>query len=509
MILHRKAATGATFRSKVCARSAACLAARVPDPATNAGKNIIFNNGEDDAKTNLVVPMAGLAAAVVPANNEVELQFAADDTVNRDDEALVEMRLWVPPDHHEFGTAAAAAEPNSKGELPSAAQMLQKKVMKAAGLASVTGDLIAEFDEKSSMFLAPRGRFAIEMYGNYMRLAGKTTEFKVSYSSIARFSYLPKPNPLKSEVDRFCIVISLDDPVKSGQQRHAHLVLQVDKAQHTCVIHADEKTRAADFGGIAAEVTDDLPKVMATVFKHLTGKKVYLPRKFSSALEHKGVKCSLKSSDGLLFPLDKSFMFIHKPATFIRFSEVSTVEFKRLQSTTLDMHVQCRSVGGEPGREFSFIGIDAREKGPLSSFCRDRGLNVIMEASSEMSGLATQSALNAVLGDDDDSEEDDSDFKDGGSVSDGGDSEEGASADGSGDEGAAASGSGGDNSDDGSGSGGSGGGSGSGSESDDGDDDEGLDAEEAALLQAARKGKGSKRSRKEGGSSSGSKKKRA
>jgi len=444
--------------------------------------------------------MAGLAAAVVPANNEVEFQFAADDTVSRDDEALVEMRLWVPPDHHEFGTAAAAAEPNSKGELPSAAQMLQKKVMKSAGLASVTGDLIAEFDEKSSMFLAPRGRYAIEMYGNYMRLAGKTNEFKVSYSSIARFSYLPKPNPLKAEVDRFCIVISLDDPVKSGQQRHAHLVLQVDNAPHTCTIHADEKARAADFGGIAAEISDDLPKVMATVFKHLTGKKVYLPRKFSSALEHKGVKCSLKSSDGLLFPLDKSFMFIHKPATFIRFSEVSTVEFKRLQSTTLDMHVQCRSVGGEPGREFSFIGIDAREKGPLSSFCKDRGLNVIMEATDELGGAASQSALLAVLGEDEDSEEADSDFKDGGSVSDGQDSassdEEAGSGAGSGGGGGGGGGSAGDGSSDDDSA------QGSASESEDADDDEGLDADEAALLKAARKGKGSKRSR--GGSSGGS-----
>ncbi len=444
--------------------------------------------------------MAGLAAAVVPANNEVELQFAADDTVNRDDEALVEMRVWVPPDHHEFGTAAAAAEPNAKGELPSAAQMLQKKVMKAAGLASVTGDLIAEFDEKSSMFLAPRGRYAIEMYGNYMRLAGKTNEFKVSYSSIARFSYLPKPNPMRSDVDRFFIVISLDDPVKSGQQRHAHLVLQMDKTPHTCEIHADEKTRNEDFGGIAKVVEDDLPKTMATVFKHLTGKKVYMPRKFSSALDHKGVRCSLKSSDGLLYPLDKSFMFIHKPATFIRFSEVAVVDFKRLQSTTFDMHVQCRSVGGEPGREFSFIGIDQREKDPLSTFCKERGLSVMMEAAAAVSGVASQSALDAVLGEDEDSEEDDSDFKDGGSVSDGQDSassdEEGEGGDG------AAAGSGGDSDDDDDDDE-DGSGSGSGSASGSNDSDDNLDPEEAAMLKAARKGKGSKRSRKGGSVSSG------
>jgi hypothetical protein len=32
------------------------------------------------------------------------------------------------------------------------------------------------------------------------------------------------------------------------------------------------------------------------------------------------VRCSLKSNEGLLYPLDKSLFFIHKPATYIRFS---------------------------------------------------------------------------------------------------------------------------------------------------------------------------------------------
>ena len=41
---------------------------------------------------------------------------------------------------------------------------------------------------------------------------------------------------------------------------------------------------------------------------------------FMSAKGNACVKCALKSNDGLLYPLGKSFCFIHKPATMIKYS---------------------------------------------------------------------------------------------------------------------------------------------------------------------------------------------
>ena len=34
-------------------------------------------------------------------------------------------------------------------------------------------------------------------------------------------------------------------------------------------------------------------------------------------------------TDGMLYPLERSFFFIHKPATFIRYADVATVEGKK------------------------------------------------------------------------------------------------------------------------------------------------------------------------------------
>ena len=44
--------------------------------------------------------------------------------------------------------------------------------------------------EDVGQFLVPRGRYGIELYPSFMRLVGKTYEFKVAYKSIARMFYL-------------------------------------------------------------------------------------------------------------------------------------------------------------------------------------------------------------------------------------------------------------------------------------------------------------------------------
>ena len=44
------------------------------------------------------------------------------------------------------------------------------------------------------------------------------------------------------------------------------------------------------------------------------------------------VKCSVKANDGYLYPMDRCFIFIHKPPTYIRYSDVTVVEFARVSS---------------------------------------------------------------------------------------------------------------------------------------------------------------------------------
>lgn len=100
-------------------------------------------------------------------------------------------------------------------------------------------------------------------------------------------------------------------------------------------------------------------QVVTKVFKGLSGKKVIQPSKdFSSHHQQAGVKCSIKANEGLLYFLDKSLMFVPKPATYIQLENVAVVTMSRVggavsASRTFDITVSLK--GGLGEHQFSNI----------------------------------------------------------------------------------------------------------------------------------------------------------
>ena len=55
--------------------------------------------------------------------------------------------------------------------------------------------------------------------------------------------------------------------------------------------------------------------------------------RFRSVDERHAVSCSVKASTGHLYPLERSFVFIHKPTLVLRFEDVAAVEFERFSGS--------------------------------------------------------------------------------------------------------------------------------------------------------------------------------
>jgi structure-specific recognition protein 1 len=182
-----------------------------------AGKDLEFLDIEKGA---IIAPLPLSAvshAAVIKGRGdekgEVEIQFFDADNVDKEDEVLIEMKVYVPAGHKLLGEAATKAaedlrgsakkgddEDGDDGEVDSAV-VLHKAITERAGIAGVTGEavagkiagytchtcahsihthsLCAEVGEDAGQFLVPRGRYAIEMYPTFVRLVGTTYEFKV------------------------------------------------------------------------------------------------------------------------------------------------------------------------------------------------------------------------------------------------------------------------------------------------------------------------------------------
>jgi structure-specific recognition protein 1 len=84
-------------------------------------------------------------------------------------------------------------------------------------------------------------------------------------------------------------------------------------------------------GNLPQVVEGKLYDVLSTLCNNLAGiTKIIVPADFRSARGTKAVKCSVRASEGLLYPLKSSLIFIHKPVHYIRHSEIKYVEFSRI-----------------------------------------------------------------------------------------------------------------------------------------------------------------------------------
>ena len=224
------------------------------------------------------------------------------------------------------------------------------------------------------------------MYENSFRMRGKTYDYKVSYESIKRFMVLPKPDEIHQ-----LICLGLDPPLRQGQTRYPFIVMQfrleedVELDLNMSQANLDEKYP----GKLQSHYEAAQHHIVAEVLAGLAGKKILPPAKaFESHHRLKGVKCSIKASEGYLFPLERAFMFVPKPAQWISYENIATVVLSRVggaisASRTFDITVELKGGAGE----HAFSNINREEQQSLLDFFEKKGLKVRNEMVDDSAGL--------------------------------------------------------------------------------------------------------------------------
>jgi len=105
----------------------------------------------------------------------------------------------------------------------------------------------------------------------------------------------------------------------------------------------------------------------------------------------------LRANEGLLYPLEKQFVFIHKPPVLIRFNEVESVEFQRYaggQGSTrnFDLCVSLKASAASLSnqQEYVFSGVDRSDYTGLYNFLSTK--NIRIKNLQEISGVQEQVA---------------------------------------------------------------------------------------------------------------------
>lgn len=100
-----------------------------------------------------------VSQCVLPGNSkdEVEIQFHETDTVDKEEDMLVHVRLRFPTLPERVDD-----EDEDQPDL-TPAESFQKNIMERGMIRSITGNVIAEFTQDQGTFVTPRGRYAIQV----------------------------------------------------------------------------------------------------------------------------------------------------------------------------------------------------------------------------------------------------------------------------------------------------------------------------------------------------------
>ncbi|KAJ5261981.1 hypothetical protein N7505_008848 [Penicillium chrysogenum] len=363
------------------------------------------------------VPYSEISNTNLAGRNEVAVEFSlpAGDgsdavakpgsTRNRGRKAaagpdeLVEMRFYIPgtavKKEKMEGADGEEEDNEEEAEEQNAANLFYETLMDKAEIGDVAGDTFATFLDV--LHLTPRGRFDIDMYESSFRLRGKTYDYKIQYSAIKKFFLLPKNDDTHT-----LIVLGLDPPLRQGQTRYPFLVMQLKLDEEISLeMNMTEDILKDQYKDrLQPHYEEPIHQVVTKVFRGLSGKKVIMPSKdFSSHHGHQGVKCSIKANEGLLYFLDKSLMFVPKPATYIQLENIAIVTMSRVggavsASRTFDITVSLKGGLGE----HQFSNINREEQKSLEDFFKAKSIRIKNEMAEEAAGLIAAALDNDAMG---------------------------------------------------------------------------------------------------------------
>jgi structure-specific recognition protein 1 len=90
-----------------------------------------------------------------------------------------------------------------------AAKILNEKIIKAAGLGEFAGEMIATLPDLPMVI--PRGKYSFDMYADFVKLHGRTNDYKIMYKDIHKCFLLPKPDGI-----HMAYILSLKVPLRQG-----------------------------------------------------------------------------------------------------------------------------------------------------------------------------------------------------------------------------------------------------------------------------------------------------
>jgi len=266
----------------------------------------VFELATDDIQ-NCHLPGVGKSA-----KTDCEIRFHEDDSLTTERDELVEMRVYFPNDVEE--------EAGDGEEVKPLAETFRQQILDRVDVGDMGQDqAVVEWPKTVGTFRVPNGRFQVEMFMNAMRLHGESSDYKILYKNIEKLFLLRQPGGY------YFFIISLEVPLRRGQQRYKHLIWRLKDEMHEAKLNLSEELLAGKFmGKLDKRMEMEVPKLVSVITMHLTEIKVHTDEsksdsKFVSISGLPCLRCDMNNDSGFLYPLVRQFIFAYKPTIFVQY----------------------------------------------------------------------------------------------------------------------------------------------------------------------------------------------
>ena len=150
---------------------------------------------------------------------------------------------------------------------------------------------------------------------------------------------------------------------------HHFIMIQMEKSyeERIKVNLTQEEIDKQYNGDIQIDMVGDQYHLLAKMLRVVAGiDRIVIPGDFKSAQNgSQAIACSIKVSDGYLYPLQRSLIFIQKPITYIKHKEIKYVEFNRIGNQSggigKSFDITVAKVDQEGQASETFKNIDKKE----------------------------------------------------------------------------------------------------------------------------------------------------
>lgn len=315
--------------------------------------------------------------------NEIALEISQDDM--NDDSALCELRLFIPEqdikNNRNIKNNEMVIEENKSDEdnevidddnkgnnkkkiNKTRAEKIKDEIVKKAKIGNVSNSIAHIQDIQ---MITPRGKFDLYFTNNYLKIHGLSFNYQVLNKNILKVFLLPK-----NDNHNHLFVLQLKSPLIQGNTQYPFLIFQILTNQEINIplnisqneVELKKNLNLSDNNNV---IEGKLMDIIAKLFNSLLNIGVIIPSQNFSFNTGPYIKCSYKVNEGVLYPLEKCLLFIHKPVLYIIHKDINYINFERLQETsglqrTFDMIVKTFK------DNFKFVGLDKNEMEFLKTY---------------------------------------------------------------------------------------------------------------------------------------------